>query len=1050
MRNLKKVIALVAVFAMLVSTVAFATTFSDVKDDDNYAEAIEMLSNLGILTGDDQDGDGVMDFRPNDTITRAEVAAIVCRVQNLNNLSQTGTEFTDVTSSHWASGYVAQAAGKKIINGNGDGTFAPEANVKFQDVVKMFVRTLGYEPYVNANGGYPSGDLAAAHRYGVLDGVIENGNEAEATRGQVAQIAYNSLDTPLMDRKTYGTDAEWIIYNGKGETEGDYQSLLTQYLGVKKVQGIVSETQITDGTSTVADIDTSNDAKISIDTTNYKDTDDWKNYDVKDMTDGSNVASNIICKDNAADTYDLFGMDVTAYVKETGKAKEYELISIAASTKNKTKEFTLDLFDALDGSNVKFFKNKDARTSDPMKVKSGAPILLNNVYYTDTLTNVFGDATSTALIVKNSPWSGKVTFIDNGGGSEYDVVKVEIGAPAVVDSVSASGRVSFKGNAVKNVAKDSIKLNFDDTDETQIIKLTKDGKAMDWSELKEWDVLSILYNAYAEYYDVRVIGSNAIDGTIASKSDSKTSADGKKYVIAGNTYEVAQNAFGIKTNGWNPGTSGMFYIDEYGKIVAYDKNGSTTSTSNGNYAYVLNATATKDDWSKSNIRVQILDKDGKVYDAYLASSTKFENAASVGLTPTELGKDPKDDPTVKVDENTFKAKEVAEAMVNQLITYDANSSGEIKTVTFFQTNEDENTLCLNNKNDFKKYSATTPALTADKTLSYDEEDKELGKYTLTDDTVIFYIKGNSGDITLGNNGTTASKTSSKVGTVATLTEGDYLAAVYDTDNDVPGAVVLFNTTGGISPSSNIAVIDSIGEASVDDDTVTSVTYFMNGEKKSSNVDADLTELYGLKDAKQGSIYKFAVSADGATITDIEQIALYEDREFKADDLAYSAKKEPKFTLYSYVASGTTVTPRQLNTVNAKKEAVYYGPAYDFDSASNRFKVGVKESAGYTFDSNKLVDFKAKAANVYVFDPVRGNNKLYVGDASDVTTEKKMVDGTDIYKKATTNIPLATNGKEAIGMLDFVAAYEYDGDVLDVVIYKAYDFGKGINWTNATK
>ena len=58
MRNLKKVIALVAVFAMLVSTVAFATTFSDVKDDDNYAEAIEMLSNLGILTGDDQDGDG--------------------------------------------------------------------------------------------------------------------------------------------------------------------------------------------------------------------------------------------------------------------------------------------------------------------------------------------------------------------------------------------------------------------------------------------------------------------------------------------------------------------------------------------------------------------------------------------------------------------------------------------------------------------------------------------------------------------------------------------------------------------------------------------------------------------------------------------------------------------------------------------------------------------------------------------------------------------------------------------------------------------------------
>lgn len=1035
MRNLKKVIALVAVFAMLVSTVAFATTFSDVKDDDNYAEAIEMLSNLGILTGDDQDGDGVMDFRPNDTITRAEVAAIVCRVQNLNNLSQTGTEFTDVTSSHWASGYVAQAAGKKIINGNGDGTFAPEANVKFQDVVKMFVRTLGYEPYVNANGGYPSGDLAAAHRYGVLDGVIENGNEAEATRGQVAQIAYNSLDTPLMDRKTYGTDAEWIIYNGKGDTEGDYQSLLTQYLGVKKVQGVVSGTQIT-GKGDGVDIDTTNDAEIEINTANYVGTDDYKNYEVSDVDKGT-----IICKDNAADTYDLFGMDVTAYVRETGKAKEYELISIAASTKNKTKEFTLDLFDALDGSNVKFFKNKDARTSDSLKVDTRtdkeAVVLFNNVYYTTAkhLDQVFGDS---GLVKKNSSWSGKVTFIDNGDTSDYDVVKVEIGAPAVVDSVSAKGKVSFK-QAVSNGITNSIKLDFDDTDETQIIKLTKDGKAMDWSELKEWDVLSILYNEETEgYYDVRVIGSNAIDGTIASKSASDTSADKFKYVIAGNTYDVAENAFGRKSGGWNPGTAGMFYIDEYGKIVAYDKNGSTTaSTSNGNYAYVLNATQTKDDWDKKNIRVQILDKDGKVYDAYLASNVKFENAGSVKLKYEDLGLKTTDigtgetlanevkygsDFSVKVE--NIKTDNVAKAMVNQLITYDANSSGEIKTVTFFQTkDEEENTLYLAEKN----------------SLPYNEEDKELDKYTLTDDTVVFFIKGD-GTITLGGKDT-ASKTASKVGSVANLSENKtgYSVAVYDTDNDVPGAVVFFNTSGGISSSSNIAVIDSVGTASVDDDTVTSVTYFMNGEKKSSNVDADLSdaELKGLDKATQGSLYKFAVSADGATITDIVKIASYTDRGFDSTKIADSAKEEPIF-----------VPTRTINTVDPiTKEALYYGPVYDFDSASNRFKVGVKSSGEYSFATANLVDFKAKAANVYVFDPVRGNNKLYVGDAADVNYDTKMVDGKDLKNKD--KVDLADKGSKALGLLDFVAAYEYDRDVLDVVIYKAYDFGR-INYTEVKK
>lgn len=1006
MRNLKKVIALVAVFAMLVSTVAFATTFSDVKDDDNYAEAIEMLSNLGILTGDDQDGDGVMDFRPNDTITRAEVAAIVCRVQDLNNLAQTGTPFTDVTSSHWASGYVAQAAGKGIINGNGDGTFAPEANVKFQDVVKMFVRTLGYEPYVNANGGYPAGDLAAANRYGVLDGVINSGNEAEATRGQVAQIAYNALDTPLMDRKTYGADEEWVIYNGKGENE--FQSLLTQYLGVKKIEGILVENQITSLTSG-EDIDTSNTAKVKFNFDAYNKTDDYKNYAVADVANGTVISTN-------DEVFDLIGMDVNAFVKETNRANEYEIISIAASTKNKTKEFTLDLYDELASTGVKFFKNKDARTSDTIKLVSNVPVLFNSVYYNYTdLDDVFGgtfdnNSSTNALVEKNSPWSGKVTFIDNGGTSDYDVVKVEVGAPAVIDDVSAKGKVTFK-NTVTTVAKDKVTLDFDDSDETQLIKLTKDGKAIEWSELKEWDVLSILYNGNTEgYYDVRVVGSNAIDGSVSSKATADSSADGYKYVIAGNTYEVAKNAYGTKNGGWAPGTSGMFYIDEYGKIIAYDKNGSTTaSTSNGNYAYVLNATATQDEWEKNNIRVQILDKDGKVYDAYLASNVKFENADSVGITKGNLaGKDPKDDPQVKIEDITgVNADAVANAMINQLITYDANSSGEIKTVTFYQSSdEDDNTLYLAQKG----------------TLSYDEVDKELGKYAIDEDTVVFFITNEGKNVAFGNKANLASKTASKVGNVSNIAEGDWNVAVYDTDNDVPGAVVFFNTTGGISPSSNIAVIDSIGTASVDSTEVTSVTYFMNGEKKTSYADADL-QTADLDDANQGSIYKFALSSDGSTINDFEVIAKFTNR--KKD-----AKAEPTFT-----------TTRTINVENGSKETLYYGPVYDFTSTNNRFKVGTKKSgAAYSFDTADLVDFKAKAANVYVFDPVRGNNKVYVGDASDVDFDTKMVDATGAIKDKS-GATLANSGAEALGLLDFVAAYEYDGDVLDVVIYKAYDFGR---------
>lgn len=1028
MRNLKKVIALVAVFAMLVSTVAFAATYSDVAEDNNYAEAIEMLSNLGILTGDDADGDGVMDFRPNDTITRAEVAAVVCRIQNINNAAQQNTPFTDVPSSHWASGYVAQAAGQNIINGEGDGIFNPEGNVLYEQAVKMFVRTIGYEPYVEANGGYYTGDLTAATRYGVLDGVVGGTPGADATRGQVAQMAFNAIDTPLMDRYTFGKDAEYVIFDGKGDY--DYESLLTRDLGVKKFSGILTENVVTDFAGG-KDIDVNDEPVVDFD---YDKNDDYDNYDIKDVDDGTVYAG-----DAADEVYDLIGKHVNVYVKEKDNSKdEFEIISIAASSKNKVVSYNLDQFDAVqDATTLKFFKNENSRTSDPVKVDSDVTIFFNNVAYgASKIENVFG--TKGSLVKKDTTWSGKVTLIDNGGTSAYDVIKVEVAATGVVDEVSGRGKVSFK-EVPKNVEKESIALDFDETADDQIIKLTKDGQPMDWNELKEWDVLSILYNSKANYYDARVIGSSAIDGSIASRKASNTSSDGYEYTIGGNSYDVAMNAYGIKSGGWDPGTAGLFYVDEYGKIVAYDKNGSTTqSTTSGNYGFIINASETKDDWDKSNVRVQMLDKSGKVAEGYLASKVKLENAGSVGITKEMLGAELKDSATYTV-EDFVDAQAIANAMKNQLVTYDANSSGELKTITFWQNaDEDDNTLYLDKKAD--KYS-------------YDEDDKELTvgtqKYDITDDTIIFYIKGDNPISGLGDQKNVASKTSSKVGTVASLAEAENVscpAAAYDVDNGVPSVVVIFNTSGGISPSSSVAVVDSTGSGYVDGDTVKSITYFLNGEKKTSYLDPDLADSF-VDDLTQGSLVNLSLSADGTIINDANVIAITDER---TDSVG--------------IAGAATLDVKKANLGTLNK--VYFGPVYDYSSANKRIRimaatttdeegnVVVADPASYTtstkygvptFDASAVtLNIKANNANVYVLDPERAKNKLYVGDASDVDYEKDIRDkdtvesGSPVYDEDGNKVDAKT---PALGMMDFVVAYEYDGDILDVVIYKAYDFGR---------
>ena len=350
MRNLKKVIALVAVFAMMVSTVAFAQTFTDVDEAHDYYEAIEMLSSLNILTGDDQDGDGKMDFRPNDTITRAEVAAVISRIQNITSAAQTATEFVDVPASHWASGYIAQAAGQGIVNGYGDGNFGPDDKVLYEQVVKMLVETLGYGPYVADNGGYPTGHLTAASRYGILEGVVGGAQGAEANRGMVAQMVYNAIDTPLMDRWTYGADAEYVIYNGKGDY--DYVTLLSRDLGVKKFSGIVASNQVTTLDGSVS-IDTEEDAEITVeyDGMDYADS-DYTLYEcdeIDTLYEGDSEAGK------------LLGMHVNAYVRETGRNGEYEIISIAQSNKNKVAEFTLEQYADTKGGYVEYYKNETDR-----------------------------------------------------------------------------------------------------------------------------------------------------------------------------------------------------------------------------------------------------------------------------------------------------------------------------------------------------------------------------------------------------------------------------------------------------------------------------------------------------------------------------------------------------------------------------------------------------------------------------------------------------------------------------------------------------------------
>ena len=155
MTNLKKTLAVVLAFAMVLSMGFSAFAFSDVADGTKVAEAVGILSNLKILTGFE---DGT--FKPDETVTRAQMAAIICRTLGYEDQAQSSmgtTVFNDVAADHWASGYINVAQAQQIINGYGDGNYGPEDLVTYEQAVKMIVSALGYDLAAQAKGGYPTG-----------------------------------------------------------------------------------------------------------------------------------------------------------------------------------------------------------------------------------------------------------------------------------------------------------------------------------------------------------------------------------------------------------------------------------------------------------------------------------------------------------------------------------------------------------------------------------------------------------------------------------------------------------------------------------------------------------------------------------------------------------------------------------------------------------------------------------------------------------------------------------------------------------------------------
>ena len=114
-------------------------SFSDVVRGDWFNTYVATLENAGVIVDTRTNGK----FRPNEAITRAELAAMLAQFADIKSAANS---FNDVSARHWASDEIAVCAKMGWINGYPDGTFRPNQYITRAEAMTLVNRVLNRLP----------------------------------------------------------------------------------------------------------------------------------------------------------------------------------------------------------------------------------------------------------------------------------------------------------------------------------------------------------------------------------------------------------------------------------------------------------------------------------------------------------------------------------------------------------------------------------------------------------------------------------------------------------------------------------------------------------------------------------------------------------------------------------------------------------------------------------------------------------------------------------------------------------------------------------------
>lgn len=802
-KHISLAVSVIMLLTTLLNCVVFAE-YSDVTRDTNYYEAITTLSKLNVINGYE---DGT--FKPEGNITRAEFTKMVTCTLGLGDLTTVPTEFDDV-SDHWAKCYIKTAYDQGIVNGMGDGTFAPDANVTYEQALKMVVCMLGYTTHAEKAGGYPEGYRAQAATLKLTDGIMGVAYDGEATRGVIAQVIYNALEVGMME------------VNSLGNVINADKTLLNDYLGVVKLEGVVVgvEDYVT------ADCkETLNLREMSV---------LGSKSDEEVVIDYSDFTSSV------TDISKYLGKLLTVYYKDLKTTGEKKLVFIDdESNENIEYQINFDQLESFKNDTLYYYKSlDDAKTAslkfslDDINVRyngkmvSDDDIILKKTYVDDDgiLTTIYSDEMGLEEAVTEwlDPKSdffiyGDITLTDRkGDGSINDV---QINDYNTIVAYKTPTTTDYKITD-KLITGNGIILDPYSTLYTYTI--VKNGSQIAVTSVSAGDIVLYAQSLDEELYTCE-IKQTTVTGTISSidRTENLITIDNKEYNIG----EMLDRYISTNQDGKTLATSqsGTFYVDKYNTVVY----GTIAEETTNPYAYITN-TYSSDDGAEQylaafipskattgSVNYKIRDRvkvNGETMNAteavsYLKGMAHDEIADGVYYNNNDaLNSTNKTSVYGSSSTNITNSAQIARLAINS-----SNEVTEIITVTDDDDayNEDGTTNISTNEDtskivrcrDLTQYNYTSSSFTlSNKT-----------QFSINSSTTIIYVPGDRAEKTDYAKKSTSSFTS---------TEKYYVEAYDINASKVAGLVILYGTSGSItdvSKTTDYSIVAKVPTTVYDED-----------------------------------------------------------------------------------------------------------------------------------------------------------------------------------------------------------------------------------------